>query len=150
MTYRAPVAEMEFCAARIVGQDRLAETRLFAEATPATRSAILDEAAKLCEGALVPVNREGDLNPARLENGVVRCPPGFGDAYAAIAAGGWVGIAGDPEYGGMGLPQCFATFVNEMMASSCLALSLNPLMSQGQIEALEHHASAEIKALYLP
>jgi len=150
MTYRAPRAEMEFCAAQIIGQDRLAETALFAEATPATRSAILDQAARLCEGALVPVNRDGDLHAARLENGVVRCPPGFKAAYAAIAEGGWVGITGNPEHGGMGLPQCFATFVNEMMASSCLALSLNPLMSQGQIEALEHHASDEIKALYLP
>jgi hypothetical protein len=150
MTYRAPLAEMEFCAARIIGQDRLAATELFAEAVPDTRSAILDEAARLCEGVLVPINRIGDLHPARLENGVVRCPPGFREAYAQIAAGGWVGITGDPAYGGMGLPQCFATFVNEMMASSCLALSLNPLMSHGQIEALEHHASDEIKALYLP
>jgi hypothetical protein len=75
MTYRAPLAEMEFCAAQIIGQDRLAETALFAEAAPETRSAILDEAAKLCEGVLAPVNREGDLHPARLENGVVRCPP---------------------------------------------------------------------------
>jgi alkylation response protein AidB-like acyl-CoA dehydrogenase len=150
MAYRAPLAEMEFCAARIVGQDRLAETALFAEAGPETRSAILDQAAKLCEGALVPVNREGDQHPARLENGVVRCSPGFREAYAAIAEGGWVGITGNPEYGGMGLPQCFATFVSEMMASSCFALSLNPLLTRGQIEALEHHASAEIKALYLP
>jgi alkylation response protein AidB-like acyl-CoA dehydrogenase len=150
MTYRAPLAEMEFCAAQIIGQDRLAATELFADAAPEIRSAILDEAAKLCEGALVPINRDGDTHPARLENGVVRCPPGFRQAYAAIAEGGWVGITGNPEYGGMGLPQCFATFVNEMMASSCLSLSLNPLMSQGQIEALEHHASDEIKALYLP
>ena len=150
MTYRAPIAEMEFCAAKIVGQDRLAATARFAEATPETRSAILEEAAKLCEGALVPINRIGDTQPPRLENGAVRCPPEFREAYHQIAEGGWVGITGDPEYGGMGLPQCFATFVNEMMASSCLAISLNPLMSQGQIEALEHHASDEIKALYLP
>jgi len=150
MTYRAPLAEMEFCATQIIGQNRLAETDLFAEATPETRNAILDEAAKLCEGALVPVDRDGDLHGARLENGVVRCSPGFREAYAAIAEGGWVGITGDPEHGGMGLPQCFATLVNEMMASSCFALSLNPLLTQGQIEALEHHASAEIKALYLP
>jgi alkylation response protein AidB-like acyl-CoA dehydrogenase len=150
MTYRAPLAEMEFCAARIVGQDRLAQTARFAEATPETRSAVLDEAAKLCEGVLAPINRDGDLHPARLENGVVRCPPGFREAYQAIAEGGWVGITGDPAYGGMGLPQCFATFVNEMMASACLALSLNPLMTQGQIEALEHHGSDAIKDLYLP
>ena len=67
MTYRAPLAEMAFCADRIIGQDRLAATELFAEATPETRAAILDEAARLCEGTLVPINRAGDLNPARLD-----------------------------------------------------------------------------------
>ena len=87
MTYRAPLAEMEFCAARIVGQDRLAETDRFAEATAETRSAILEEAAKLCEGVLAPINRNGDLHPARLENGVVRCPPGFREAYAQMSDG---------------------------------------------------------------
>jgi alkylation response protein AidB-like acyl-CoA dehydrogenase len=150
MTYRAPLAEIEFCAAQIVGQDRLAETERFAEATAETRAAILAEAAKLCEDVLVPINRNGDLYPAKLENGVVRCAPGFKEAYAQIAEGGWVGITGDPEYGGMGLPQCFAVSINEMMASSCLAISLNPLMSHGQIEALEHHASDAIRELYLP
>ncbi|MEO1308621.1 MAG: acyl-CoA dehydrogenase, partial [Pseudomonadota bacterium] len=67
-----------------------------------------------------------------------------------VAEGGWVGIAAAPEHGGMGLPLSLATAVNEMMASACLSLQLNPLMSQGQIEALEAHASDEIKALYLP
>ena len=75
MTYRAPLAEMEFCASRIVGQDALSGTTRFAEATADTRAAILGEAAKLCEGVLAPVNRNGDTHPARLENGVVRCSP---------------------------------------------------------------------------
>ena len=150
MSYRVPVDEMIFCAEQVVGQGRLAETGLFAEATDETRAAILGEAAKMAEGALVPVQREGDLNPPRLENGVVRCPPGYHDAYRAIAEGGWVGLAASPDYGGMGLPISFATYLNEMMASACLSISLNPLMTQGQIEALEAHASDEIKALYLP
>ncbi|MEO1491544.1 MAG: acyl-CoA dehydrogenase [Pseudomonadota bacterium] len=150
MTYRAPIEEMMFCAQAIVGQDRLAETDRFEEATADTRAAILEEAAKMAEGALAPVNRNGDLHPARLENGVVRCSPGFKEAYHAIAEGGWVGISASPEFGGMGLPLSFTTYINEMMASACLSLSLNPLMTQGQIEALEAHASDEIKALYLP
>ena len=150
MTYRVPVDEMIFCAEKVVGQGRLAETALFAEATSETRAAILEEAAKMAEGALAPVNRAGDLHPARLENGVVRCAPGFREAYRAIADGGWVGISAPAEYGGMGLPVSFTTYLNEMMASACLSLSLNPMMTQGQIEALEHHASDEIKAVYLP
>ncbi|MBY8976317.1 acyl-CoA dehydrogenase [Rhodobacteraceae bacterium NNCM2] len=149
MSYRAPVEEISFCA-RIIGQDALAKTDRFAEATAETRAAILDEAAKLCEGALAPVQRAGDLHPARLENGVVRCSPGYREAYEAIAAGGWVGIAAPESHGGMGLPISLATMVNEMMSSSCLSLSLCPLMSQGQIEAIHAHASEELKALYLP
>ncbi|MEM1277463.1 MAG: acyl-CoA dehydrogenase [Pseudomonadota bacterium] len=149
MSYRAPVEEIAFYA-RIVGQDQLAGTERFAEATEETRAAILDEAAKMCEGALAPVQRAGDLHPARLENGVVRCSPGYKEAYEAIAEGGWVGISAGPDHGGMGLPISMATMVNEMMSSACLSLSLCPLMSQGQIEALEAHASTEIQELYLP
>ncbi|MEM7506213.1 MAG: acyl-CoA dehydrogenase [Pseudomonadota bacterium] len=150
MPYRAPVDEITFCAAQIVGQDKLAETELFAEATADTRAAILDEAAKMCEGALVPVQRAGDLHPARLENGVVRCSPGYKEAYEAIAEGGWVGMSAGEDHGGMGLPISLATMVNEMMSSACLSLSLNPLMSQGQIEAIEAHAEARLQELYLP
>ncbi|MEM1385923.1 MAG: acyl-CoA dehydrogenase, partial [Pseudomonadota bacterium] len=114
-----------------------------------TRAAILDEAAKLAEEVLAPIDRAGDIHPAVLENGVVRCSPGFGGAYAKIAEGGWVGMSADPEHGGMGLPQSITTIVNEMLASACLSLSLNPLMTQGQIEALENHGSEALKALYL-
>ena len=113
-------------------------------------SAILGEAGKLCEEVLAPVQRAGDQHPAVLENGVVRTSPGYAEAYNAIAEGGWVSIAAGPDYGGMGLPMTLTTAVNEMMSAACLSLQLNPLMTQGQIEALEHHASDEIKAVYLP
>jgi len=99
---------------------------------------------------LGPLQREGDLKGAVLENGVVRTTPGFAEGYKAIADGGWIGISADPEYGGMGLPITLMEAVNEMMNGACLSLSLNPLLTQGQIEALEHHASDEMKALYLP
>ncbi|MEM8789847.1 MAG: acyl-CoA dehydrogenase [Pseudomonadota bacterium] len=150
MTYHAPVREMQFYLSTVLGADRLAETDRFAEATAEMSEAILAEAAKLSQDVLAPINRAGDEHPARLENGVVRTSPGYADAYRAIAEGGWVGITGDPEHGGMGLPQTLATCVNEMMASACLSLSLNPLMSQGQIEALEHHAADALKTLFLP
>ena len=150
MSYRAPVGEITFLMEQVLDAGRLADTDRFSEATPELAQAIMGEAAKLSEDILAPLNRAGDLHPARLENGVVRCSPGFADGYRAIAEGGWVGMSGDPEHGGMGLPMVLTSAVNEMMASACLSLSLNPLMSQGQIEALEHHASDAIKALYLP
>jgi hypothetical protein len=149
MPYRAPLTDFRLLL-DVVGFDRVAETGLFADATPDTVEAILTEAAKLCETTLAPLNRAGDKDPARLENGVVRTSAGYADGYRAIAEGGWVGMAASPEHGGMGLPITVATAVHDMMGSACLALQLNPLMTQGQIEALEHHASDALKSLYIP
>ena len=150
MPYRAPASEYQFLFDKVVGFSQVAATEKFAEATPDLTSAILEEAAKMASEVLAPLQRGGDTHPAVLENGVVRTSPGYGDGYKAIAEGGWVGMAADPDFGGMGLPQSVVNAVNEMMGGACLSLQLNPLMTQGQIEALEHHASDEIKALYLP
>ena len=150
MPYRAPLAEITFLLEQVVGFAALRQTDRFADATPDTTSAILTEAARLCEDVLAPLQRVGDTHPARLENGVVRTPPGFAAAFRQIAEGGWLGIAADPAHGGMGLPQTLAVVLNEMMSSACLSLQIGPLMAQGQIEALEHHASDALKDLYLP
>ena len=150
MPYASPVADLRFLLDHVLGYARLAETETFAEAGPDVTEAILTEVGRLCDQVLAPLNRGGDLNPARLENGVVRTSPGFRDGYRAIAEGGWVGLSASPEHGGMGLPLTLNTAVAEMMAGACLSLQLCPLLSQGQIEALEHHASDAIKALYLP
>jgi acyl-CoA dehydrogenase len=99
---------------------------------------------------VAPLQRNGDLDPARLENGVVRTPEGFAEGYRALAEGGWIATSAPEAYGGMGLPITVTTLVNEMICGACLALNLTPLMSQGQIEALEHHASDAIKQLYIP
>ncbi len=150
MPYKAPLDEYQFLFDHIVGFSKVTQTDRFSETTPDLVSAILGEAGKLCEEVLAPVQRAGDQHPAVLENGVVRTSPGYAEAYNAIAEGGWVSIAAGPDYGGMGLPMTLTTAVNEMMSAACLSLQLNPLMTQGQIEALEHHASDEIKAVYLP
>ena len=150
MPYRAPISDFRFLLDHIVGFAEVAATDRFAEATPDMTQAILTEAGKMCEDILAPLNHVGDKNPAHLENGVVRTAPGFADGYRAIADGGWIGMSAQPDNGGLGLPMTLTTTVNEMMSSACLALQLNPLMSQGQIEALEHHASDAIKSVYLP
>ncbi|MBL3701535.1 acyl-CoA dehydrogenase [Sulfitobacter sp. BDSS02] len=150
MPYRAPVSDYEFMLRHVVGFDRVSGTERYSEASSDVVSAILNEASKMCEEVMAPLQRNGDLNPARLENGVVRTSPGFAEGWKAIAEGGWIGISAPEEHGGMGLPVTLLTSVNEMMSSACLSLELAPLMSMGQIEALEHHASDEIKDLYLP
>ena len=149
MPYQAPEADFQFLLTRILDFTAVTATERFAEATQDTTTAILSEAARLAE-ALAPLNRAGDKSPARLENGVVRTSPGFAEGFRAIADGGWIGLSADPDHGGLGLPLTLNSCVTEMLASSCLALQLNPLLTQGQIEALEHHASPAIKATYLP
>jgi alkylation response protein AidB-like acyl-CoA dehydrogenase len=150
MSYRAPVEEFRYIFSHVADLSRVTGTARFADATPDVMDAILTEAGKLCEDKLAPLQRVGDLHPARMENGKVRTTPGFAEAYGAIAEGGWVAIAASPDFGGMGLPMAVTAAVNEMMSGACLSLQLNPLMTQGQIEALEHHASDEIKQVYLP
>ncbi len=150
MTYRSALGEIRFILDHIVPLATVAGTDRFREATPDLATAILTEAARLCDQVIAPLNRAGDLQPARLEGGVVVTSPGFAGALREFGAGGWVGLAADPAHGGMGLPQLLNMAVQDMMAGACLALQLNPLLTQGQIEALEHHASDALKALYLP
>ncbi len=150
MSYRAPLADYRLLLEHLTGFDKLRATERFPEATGDMVQAILTEAARLSEEVIAPVNRAGDLTPAVLENGKVRSSPGFAEAYRAIAEGGWVCVAAPVAYGGMGLPVTLQMAIGEMMAAACVSLQLNPMLTQGQIEALEVHASEEIRALYLP
>ena len=150
MPYRAPVSDLRFVLDHVAGFAQVAATGRFAHAAPDLVQAVLTEAGRISSDVLAPLNRVGDQNPARLENGAMVTAPGFGAAYRQIAEGGWVGMAADPEFGGMGLPFSLALAVDDMMSGACIALQLKPLLSKGQIEALEHHASDAIKALYLP
>ena len=150
MPYRAPLADYDLLLTHVLGYGRVAATPRFSDAGADTATAVLAEAGRLAETVLAPLNRMGDKLGSRLENGIVRTPPGFAEGYRAIADGGWVGMAAAPENGGMGLPMTIATAVNEIMSGACLALQINPLLTQGQIEALEHHGSDAIRATYLP
>jgi len=150
MPYRAPVDEFRFLFDHVVGFGGVTRTDLFAEAEGEMTDAMLTGAARLCEEGLAPLQRVGDQNPAVLENGVVRTAPGFAEGYRAIAEGGWIACSAPAEHGGLGLPQTLTTALNEMMAGACLSIQLQPLLAQGQIEALHAHASEELRRLYLP
>ncbi len=150
MPYRAPVDDIRFILDRVVPIAPLAATDRFSEATPDLIDAMLEEAGRLCDQVMAPLLRAGDIDPPRLENGAMRSTRGYAEAYAKIAGGGWIGTAAPVSHGGMGLPQTLNMAVHDMMSGACLSLQLNPLLTQGQIEALEHHASAEIRDLYLP
>jgi hypothetical protein len=149
MPYRAPLDDYNFLFDHVVGLDKVRQTERFEDASNDLTRAILTEAGKLCEEVMAPLQRVGDITPTYLENGVVRTAGGYANGFKAIAEGGWIGMSADPAFGGMGLPMTVTTAVNEMMSAACLSLQLAPLMSQGQIEALEHHASDAIKDIYL-
>ncbi|MDA7424970.1 acyl-CoA dehydrogenase [Thalassococcus lentus] len=150
MAYRAPLDDYRQLLKHVVGYEAVADTQKYAEAGFETAEAILSGAAKVAQEMVAPLQRIGDLDPARLENGVVRTPKGFAEGYHAIAEGGWVAISAPEQYGGMDLPITLTTIVNEMISGACVSLNLTTLMSQGQIEALEHHASDAIKEMYIP
>jgi alkylation response protein AidB-like acyl-CoA dehydrogenase len=111
--------------------------------------AILDEAAKFAAGELAPLNSVGDRVGSVLENGVVRTPPGFREAYHRYVEAGWNGLASDPEFGGQGLPISVAVPVIEMWNSACMGWALCPLLNHGALALLEAHGSPEQKRIYL-
>lgn len=112
--------------------------------------AILGEAGKLAEQVIAPINGSGDKEGSRVESGEVYEAKGFKEAFKAYSEGGWIGLSGDPQYGGQGLPSYIATAVNEGVQAANLAFSLCPLLSLGAIEAISLHASDELKNQYLP
>ncbi|MBR7889944.1 acyl-CoA dehydrogenase [Marinomonas sp. A79] len=112
--------------------------------------AILGEAGKLTEQVIAPINASGDKEGSRVEQGEVYQAAGFKEVFQAYSEGGWIGLSGDPQYGGQGLPATIATAVNEGVQSANLSFSLCPLLSLGAIEAISLHASDELKSQYLP
>jgi alkylation response protein AidB-like acyl-CoA dehydrogenase len=149
MSYAAPLADMRFALEQSAGSAELAALPGFEAAAPDLVETILGEAARLAETVLAPLNQPADRVGSVLENGVVRTPPGFRDAYARYAAGGWNGLAGDPEYGGHGMPLALAMAVFEMWNSACMSFALCPMLTAAAVELLEARGSAGQKRRYL-
>ncbi|HUC70434.1 MAG TPA: acyl-CoA dehydrogenase [Stellaceae bacterium] len=149
MTYTAPVAEMRFVLEEVAGIDDVMALPGCAAAEPDLVEAILGEAAKFAAAELAPLNQPADRIGSVLENGVVRTPPGFREAYARYVDAGWGGLAAGPEYGGQGLPLALATPVLEMWNSACMAFALCPLLTLASIELLQAYGTDEQKQRYL-
>lgn len=147
--YRAPLRDMRFVYEELFAGSQLQQLRGYEEVTPDLVEAILAEAAKFCEKELAPLNRIGEREGCRLENGVVRTPAGFRDAYRAFAEGGWSALGCAPEYGGQGLPHAVHVLVEEMICSSNVAFSLYPGLTHGAYVALERFGSRQLKDTYL-
>ncbi|HOB60841.1 MAG TPA: acyl-CoA dehydrogenase C-terminal domain-containing protein [Candidatus Competibacteraceae bacterium] len=150
-SYTAPVRDIQFILHELLKIERYQGVLAgFDEATPETIAAILEGAAQISEEMLLPLNKVGDREGCRLENGKVTTPTGFKDAYAALTEGGWTGLIGDPQYGGQGLPYVLGLSINEIMASANMAFTMYPGLTSGAIEAIEIGGTEAQKALYLP
>ncbi|WFC64303.1 acyl-CoA dehydrogenase [Pseudomonas sp. REST10] len=150
--YKAPLRDMRFVLNEVFDVSKLwAELPALAEVVDAdTASAILEEAGKVTAGSIAPLNRSGDEEGCSWDDGAVKTPAGFPEAYQTYAEGGWVGVGGSPEFGGMGMPKVIGAQVEEMVNSANLSFGLYPMLTAGACLSILNHASEELKAQYLP
>jgi alkylation response protein AidB-like acyl-CoA dehydrogenase len=148
--YKAPLRDYRFVLTELFDAGELAKLPGYEEATPDLMTTVLEEGAKLCEEVLFPLNRSGDEEGCSFENGVVRTPKGFKEAYDTFREGGWTALGCDPAYGGQGLPRTLHFFVEEMICASNLAFGMYPGLSYGAYNAIKEHADDGLKQRFLP
>lgn len=149
-TYTAPQRDMQFVLHEFLEVEQLTELPGYEEATTDVIDAIIEESAKVAEEVLFPLNKSGDQQGCVFENGVVRTPDGFKDAYDQFVQAGWAGLAADPSYGGQGLPKAVRLLVDEMVCSANLSFGMYPGLTAGAYNAIYKHGTDEQKELYLP
>ncbi len=149
--YKAPIRDMQFILHEVMAAEHLfAQMPGTAEVTTDLMDAILESAAQIAEEVLAPLNRSGDEEGCRFERGQVHTPTGFREAYKAFAQGGWIGLSGDVDHGGQGMPKMLAVLFEEMIMGANCSFALYPILSAGASLALARHASAALKQEYLP
>ena len=148
--YVAPIREMQFVLKHVVGLDQVNKLPGWEEVTEDVVDAILEEAGKLANEVISPLNAIGDRQGAKWKDGVVTTPPGFKEAYAQYVNAGWGNIQSPEKYGGQGLPHLLATPIEEMWGSANLAFKLCPMLTQGAIEAISHVGPDSLRERFLP
>ena len=148
--YKAPLRDMQFVLNEVLSlEEHYQSLPGCEEATPDMVSAILEEGAKFAERVLSPLNQVGDQQGCQFNNGEVKTPEGFREAYEAFVEGGWPSLAHHPEWGGQGLPESLGIVINEMVGSANWAWSMYPGLSHGAMNTLEAHGTTEQKQTYL-
>ncbi|MDF9754638.1 acyl-CoA dehydrogenase C-terminal domain-containing protein [Pseudomonas hunanensis] len=150
--YKAPLRDMRFVLNEVFDVATLwSQLPGLAEAVDAdTAMAVLEEAGKVTGKTIAPLSRAADEEGCHWDNGSVRTPEGFIEAYNTYAEGGWVGVGGDPLFGGMGMPKVVSAQVEEMVNASSLAFGLYPMLTAGACLSINAHASEALKEKYLP
>lgn len=149
--YKAPIRDMKFVLNEVLGAEQLlAGMPGTEEVNTDLINSVLEEAGKVAEGLLAPLNRQGDEIGCQFDSGTVTTPDGFREAYRTFAEGGWIGLAGDPQYGGQGMPKMLAVCFEEMIMAANSSLALYAVLSAGASLAIARHASDDLKQAYLP
>ena len=148
--YNAPVEEMMFLFNHLKDNKNYNEIEKFKEINSDLVKDILEQAAKLNQEIVHPLAKAGDESPCVYENGVVRSPPGYKEAYTKFINDGWTSLSCDPKYGGQGMPKTVSTFFEEMLSSASLSFKLYSELSIGAYNCILHHANDEIKKKFLP
>ncbi|MDX2028316.1 MAG: acyl-CoA dehydrogenase C-terminal domain-containing protein [Alphaproteobacteria bacterium] len=149
-SYKAPLEDIRFILNEVIDAGSLSKLPGYADATMETMDSIIEEAAKICEEVLFPLNQSGDAEGCTFENGNVRTPQGFKEAYELFRQSGWVGLSCKPEYGGQGLPFLLNCVVDELVCSANMSFGMYPGLSHGAYNAIEKHGTDNLKKLYLP
>ena len=151
MTYNAPVTDMKFAMQYIAKFDEILKINKFSDYNFELAETILDEASKIAENVISPLNHFSDKNPAvHNADGSVLSPKGFKEAYQELAKGGWTAMEADSKWGGQNMPMILSAAVNEMWHSASMSFALVHLLTQGQIYALQKSASEEQKNIFIP
>ncbi|GAB5470846.1 MAG: acyl-CoA dehydrogenase [Rhodospirillales bacterium] len=150
MPYEAPIEDMRFVLDEIAGLESLAQLPGLEEASDDLVDAVLGEAGRLAGEVLAPLNQGGDREGVSLENGVVRTPKGFVEAYGHFVEGGWNGVTMPADWGGHGLPYAVGAATTEMWNAANMSFALCPLLTSGALDLLLAHGSEQQKATYLP
>ncbi|MDC6468580.1 acyl-CoA dehydrogenase family protein [Candidatus Pelagibacter sp.] len=148
--YTAPVEDMMFLFDKLRNNKNYNDLEKYKEVNSELVKDILEEAAKINQNLILPLAKSGDENPTVLENGVVRTPPGYKEAYSKYIQDGWTSLSCDPKYGGQGMPKTVSAFFDEMLSSASLSFKLYSELSIGAYNCISHHATDEIKEKYLP
>ncbi len=148
--YKAPLRDMQFVLNEVLSlEEHYKSLPGCEEATPDMVAAILEEGAKFAERVLSPLNQVGDQQGCQFNDGEVKTPDGFKEAYEAFVEGGWPSLAHDPEWGGQGLPESLGIVLNEMVGTANWSWSMYPGLSHGAMNTLEAHGTTEQKQTYL-
>jgi len=148
--YKAPIKEISFVINDLLNVDQLTSIPSFAEASPELIDAVIEESAKFASEVFAPLNRVGDLQHSRANEGVVTTPDGFKQAYQLFVDSGWMSLAQSTEFGGQGLPFTVHMVASEFWNSANISMALCPMLTAGAIDALSAHADQNLKDAYLP